>query len=105
MGYKVINAFVDHHDNNRVYKENDLFPHKASKIELTKEWLEVLSTNKNDSKVPFIIDDSTKEPEEDKALSKYTKDELKLYLSKQGIAFEEDAKKDDLLALAKVVEE
>lgn len=105
MGYKVINAFVDHNDNDRVYEENDVFPHKDSKTKLTKEWLEVLSTNKNDSKVPFIIDDATKEPEEDKPLSKYTKDELKLYLSKQGIAFEEDAKKDDLLALAKVDEE
>lgn len=100
MSYTVINDFVDPYDNNRLYVEGGTYPRKDSKTELTKEWIETLTTNKNSSKVPFIKDGSVKEPDEDKPVSKYTKDELKVHLDKQGIPYEENAKREDLLALA-----
>ena len=105
MSDKVINTFVHHIDNDRLYNIGDTFPDKDSLVEVTEEELEILRTSKNSSRVPFILNDSVKEPDEDKPVAKYTKDELKVFLDKQGVPYEEDAKKDDLLALAKVDEE
>lgn len=100
MSWKVINDFVHDRDNNRLYKANDGFPHENSEVEPTKEEIEMLSTNKNSSNTVFIVDGSVKEPDEDKPVEKYTKDELKVHLNKKGVPYEDDAKKEDLLALA-----
>ncbi|ALV20757.1 hypothetical protein [Carnobacterium antarcticum] len=105
MGYKVINTFVDHEDNDRLYEVGDPYPHKDSKREQTDEWKETLETNKNSFNVPFIMDEDVREADEDKPLNKYTKEELKVHLNKNGVSFDEDAKKDDLLTLAKNGEE
>lgn len=105
MGYKVVNAFVDHRDNNRLYSVGDAYPHEDSNTEQTEELLEPLKTNKNSFNTPFIMDENVKEADEDKPLNKYTKEELKIHLTKKGTPFEEDAKKDELLALAKDGEE
>lgn len=101
MSDKVINRFVHHRDNDRLYNIGDVFPHKDSSIKVTEEELETLRTSNNSSKVPFIMDENTKEADEDKPLDKYTKEELKVHLNKNGVPFDEDAKKDDLLVLAK----
>lgn len=101
MSDKVINAFVHHRDNDRLYNIGEVFPHKDCSVEVTEEELNILRTSNNSSKVPFILNDSVKEPDEDKPVAKYTKDELKVFLDKQGVPYEEDAKKEDLLVLAK----
>jgi len=100
MGWKVVNDFVRERENNRLYTANDVFPHEKSEVEPTDEEIKLLSTNNNSSKTVFIMDDSVKEPFEDKPLEKYTKDGLKVHLNKQGVPYEDDAKKEDLLALA-----
>ena len=105
MVYKVVNAFVVHKDNDRLYNVGDVYPHKDSKMEQTEELKEILATNNNSFNTPFIMDENVKEADEDKPLNKYTKEELKIHLTKKGAPFEEDAKKDELLALAKDGEE
>lgn len=100
MGWKVVNDFVRERENNRLYTANDVFPHEKSEIEPTDQEIKILSTNKNSSNTVFIMDDSVKEPDEDKPVEKYTKDELKIHLNKKGVPYEDDAKKEDLLALA-----
>lgn len=100
MGWKVVNDFVRERENNRLYTANDVFPHEKSEVEPTDEEIKLLSTNKNSSNTVFIMDDSVKEPAEDKPVEKYTKDELKVHLNKKGVPYEDDAKKEDLLALA-----
>lgn len=99
MGWKVVNDFVRERENNRLYTANDVFPHEKSEIEPTEEEIKLLSTNKNSSNTVFIMDDSVKEPAEDKPVEKYT-DELKVHLNKKSVPYEDDAKKEDLLALA-----
>lgn len=52
--YVVVKMFKDIKDKKRLYKVNDEYPHKDSKIKLTKKRIEELSTTNNKKGKVFI---------------------------------------------------
>lgn len=53
MAYKVIRRFSDVSDGGRVYKKNDVYPHKGAP-QPTAERLKVLASEKNNTGAPVI---------------------------------------------------
>jgi len=54
MAYKVIRTFADADDDGRVYKIGQVYPHKDSEVNPSKERIKILSSANNDAGSPCI---------------------------------------------------
>lgn len=102
MAYVVTRNIIDTKDNNRFYEEGDLYPRSDFSVsddrisELLGKGVIAKESNK-----PATAPEATEAPveEAEKPIDKLKISELKEQLDAQGISYDADAKKADLVAL------
>lgn len=102
MTYIVTRNIIDTKDNNRFYEEGDLYPRSDFSVSDSRisELLGKGVIAKEDNK-PAPAPEATEAPveEAEKPIDKLKISELKEQLDAQGISYDADAKKADLVAL------
>lgn len=103
MAYIVTRNIIDTKDNNRFYEEGDLYPRPDFSVsdsrisELLGKGVIVQEDNKPAPEAPEAPEAPVEEAE--KPIDKLKISELKEQLDAQGISYDADAKKADLVAL------
>lgn len=103
MAYIVTRNIIDTKDNNRFYEEGDLYPRPDFSVsdDRISELLGKGVIAKEDNKPAPEAPEATEAPVEEveKPIDKLKISELKEQLDAQGISYDADAKKSDLVAL------
>lgn len=109
MAYIVTKNIIDTKDNNRFYEVGDLYPRPdftvsgARIAELVGKGV-IVAEGKAEAPAPAPTEEAgPAEEAEEKPLEKLKVAELKELLEKAGVEYEADAKKADLVALARTI--
>lgn len=108
MAYIVTRNIIDTKDNNRFYEVGDFYPRPdftvsgARIAELVGKGV-IVAEGKTEAPAP-TEEVAPAEEAEEKPLEKLKVAELKELLDKEGVEYEADAKKADLVALAQTIE-
>lgn len=103
MAYIVTRNIIDTKDNNRFYEEGDFYPRSDFSVsddrisELLGKGVIAKEGNKPAPEAPEVAETPVEEAE--KPIDKLKISELKEQLDAQGISYDADAKKADLVAL------
>ena len=110
MAYIVTKNIIDTKDNNRFYEVGDLYPRPdftvsgARIAELVGKGV-IVAEGKAEAPAPAPTEEvAPAEEAEEKPLEKLKVAELKELLEKAGVEYEADAKKADLVTLARTIE-
>ena len=109
MAYIVTRNIIDTKDNNRFYEVGDFYPRPdftvsgARIAELVGKGV-IVAEGKAEAPAPTQTEEVAPAEEAEKPVEKLKVAELKELLDKEGVEYEADAKKADLVALAQTIE-